>query len=105
MEGKSSTQMVHFLPDVCQLLSTFYRCSFRFGKKLKLLNCSSGHVKCSFDNLAENFSPKVRKCFTQSPKMVIYLQFLEKNYFRSESSSGHVECSFDNNAENFLVSF
>ena len=37
----------------------------RLGRTLKF---SSEHVECSFDNRADNFLPKVRKSFAQSPE-------------------------------------
>ena len=38
-----------------------------------------GHVECNFDIRAENFSPKPRKLFAQSPKILIKLTFSENN--------------------------
>ena len=38
-------------------------------------NFSSGHVECSFDNLAENFSPELQKSSTQSPNKIVKFCF------------------------------
>ena len=40
-------------------------------------NCSSGRLGCLFDDLAEKFSPKVRKLFAQSAKKIVKLWFFE----------------------------
>ena len=41
--------------------ATFANCVHNIEKILETPNLSSGHVKSSFDNPAEQFSPKLRK--------------------------------------------
>ena len=85
MGGKSSTQMVRFLPDVCQLRSLNHRWTLTFGKNvLKPLKCSSGHVECSFDNLAKNFLPKVNVFRSKTGK------YLWNNYIFRTPRRNHI---------------
>ena len=70
MEGKLSTQMVHFFyPMFANCVHILNRCTFTFGKFLKTIKCSSGQVECSFDNRAE----------------VFYFVFEKKTFFFSKS--------------------
>ena len=73
-------------------------------KVLKTLQCSSGHAKCSCENRAGNFSPKVRKNFDKPEnnyKIIIF--FHKKKYFSSKNSSGHLQCSSDKPAESLFL--
>jgi len=42
----------------------------KFLEKNFFSKCSSGHVKCSFDNPVKTFSSKSREFFAQCPKMM-----------------------------------
>ena len=66
---------------------------FVFSNKKVLQQCSSGKLKCSFDNRLAKFSPEACQKFWK-------WSFFSKN-FLLQCSSGKVECSFDNSAENF----
>ena len=60
MAGKSSTQLLRFLSDVCQFFQVLTYVRSRLEKKLNNVKCSSGHVECIFDNPAEIFLPKYK---------------------------------------------
>ena len=73
-----------------------------FSKKRFPSKCSYGHVDCSFDNPAEFYWQKRRKCSAPDAKLKKKV-FLKEKWVSSESSAGDVECSFENPAEIFLT--
>ena len=52
-------------------------------KKLKTLSFS-GHVECSFDKTARNFSPKASKTFTQSSTKILNYSSEKFHFFFQE---------------------
>ena len=88
MRGKSSTLMVHFFTPYLPIAFTFLPMFFHDWKNfLKPLKCLSGHPECSFDNTAENCSPKVRKFLLKCVniyKLIIFFKkfFPQKVFFR-----------------------
>ena len=72
------------------------------------------HEKCSFDNPVENFSPKVRKLFARTSKIITKLYFSSKSIPRGnnifarkrfsikERAGGGLNATFDSQTENFL---
>ena len=55
--------------------------TFVWNKFLKTLKCSSGHVKYSLENPAENFLRKYIIFVAQSPKTITKLYFWQKMFF------------------------
>ena len=51
-------------------------------------------IEWSSDNPFESFSPDVWKFFAQSPKVIVNLFFLQKNYISSKSPSRQLEQLF-----------
>ena len=66
IHSKSAT----FLPDVCQCVQVFTNVGSGLEKIVETLKFSPVHVKRSFDNPAEKFSPKGQFFFAQIPKMI-----------------------------------
>ena len=83
MEEKSSTQTVRFFnPMFAKCNHVSKRCCVHVWKiSLKTLKCSSGHVEGSFDNAAENFSPKTEKNCSKSESNYNIIIFSKKNIF------------------------
>ena len=105
---KASLSIVTFLlPDVFQLCSSYEMWGnfVHFSEKIpKILKISSGHVECSFDNLAEFFFREVCNLFAQSPKVITKLYFVIEKY-ASKHPSRLVERSFDNPVEKLSRNF
>ena len=112
MGGISFNQSGSFsYPMIGNCVHVFNQCAFTSEKSLGTLKRSSGHVKCSFDNPAENFLSNVRTLNAQSPKKII------NNFFKIEvfPQNGSLETqnavlttqlkTFCHSAEDFLLKF
>ena len=76
LERTIKTQKVPLSLPFNLLLVIFVSKHDKFSSK-----SSSGHVECSFDNPAENFSPRVREFFASSAKIIIKLYFFSQKIF------------------------